>query len=417
MDHGPMTLATTLPMLWTRLSVSRRRMAQALFLNSMVSNIQFVSCAEGAGVMMLFTGTYVNVNGGILLEDSAGPVPAASFAIDGGEPHIYTAPDSYNATWTNFLYSSGALANGPHALNITLLGSGSPWVFAFFLYNGTEEATTTTAAVVARQATVVDTITVAATPSEAAAAPAPAAPRADVPVGPIVGGVVGGVALLVCSAMAFYFLYWKRRGHGRGQERPYSYQRTEKADLFDAGALSALSILCSCTVLTETSRAFLQRTSGPRCMCTTTSAQRRRARPPSRSRRRPRGPIRRLLSRSPRSRPGFTRPPPSRIHHLRRVSPLRIPPLPLDFPSRNRHLRRGSPSRSLHPPHGFLSHNRRPRRGRTRTQTPRSGWSRTCPYPSWRSPAPRRRSSSGTTRGSGRTRTRRAPPASTPRRP
>lgn len=217
-------------------------MAQALFLNSTVSNIQFVSCAEGAGVMMLFTGTYVNVNGGILLEDSAGPVPAASFAIDGGEPHIYTAPDSYNAAWANNLYSSHALSDGPHTLNITLLGSGSPWVFDVFLYNGTEEATTTTAAaVVARQATVVDTITVAATPSEAASVPAPAAPRADVPVGPLVGGIVGGVALLVCSVMAFYFLYWKRRGHGRGQERPYSYQRTEKADLFDAGVLSAFS--------------------------------------------------------------------------------------------------------------------------------------------------------------------------------
>lgn len=298
--YGPWTHDTVGDDAWdATLSIASEKGAGAVFEFYGEQHTVRIVLGGGESDLMRSTGTYVNVNGGILLKESAGPVPPASFAVDGGEPHTFTAPDSFNATWNNTLYGSDALADGSHTLNITLLGSGSPWLFDVFLYNGTEEATTTTTTAVAtKTAAVTEQLivvnTVVATPSASIATPPAAASRAAVPVGPIVGGIVGGVTLLVCAAMAFYFLYWKRRTRGR----PYYYERTEKADLFDTGAVFSLSPLpVRCIDL------FLQRTSSPPCTCTTTSARRRRARRPSHSLR---------------PRCGFIRRPPSHSLPLRR---------------------------------------------------------------------------------------------------
>ncbi|KAF7793427.1 hypothetical protein EIP86_004539 [Pleurotus ostreatoroseus] len=185
---------------------------------------------KGAGAVFTFQGTEVAVVGGILLDESAGAVPPASFVIDNGEPWTFTPPDSYNATWNNPLYDSSTLSDGPHTLNFTLLDSGSPWIVDLLLYNstGSQNATAT-----ANAGPVTLVKTVFATPSRGATAAAGsvAAETAAVPVGAVVGGVVGGVVLLVCSALAFYFMYWKRRKASGG--RPYHYHATDKADLFD----------------------------------------------------------------------------------------------------------------------------------------------------------------------------------------
>lgn len=37
----------------------------------------------------------------------------------------------------------------------------------------------------------------------------------NVPIGPIVGGIVGGIVVIVCSILAFYYLYWQKRHTGR----------------------------------------------------------------------------------------------------------------------------------------------------------------------------------------------------------
>lgn len=50
------------------------------------------------------------------------------------------------------------------------------------------------------------------------------------PVGTIVGGVIGGVALLIIAAVAIWFFCFRRR-HGQ----PYFYKSAEAGDLLSPG--------------------------------------------------------------------------------------------------------------------------------------------------------------------------------------
>ena len=50
------------------------------------------------------------------------------------------------------------------------------------------------------------------------------------PIGPIVGGVVGGIVLVVCSVLAFYYLYWNKRYTGLSPEGGFSLAGHEKGE-------------------------------------------------------------------------------------------------------------------------------------------------------------------------------------------
>lgn len=176
------------------------------------------------GIMTPFhdTGTSVAVTGGVIVFPG-GSFPAANFTLDGGTPDNIVFTKSYNNTIANNLYSSGTLSNGQHMLNMTVVKSDDDSTIAIDNIIYTPSLTSESSAAPSGQAPT----SVQSSPASATAATG----KSSAPVGPIVGGVVGGVALFVLAGLAFYFLYWTR---GR-RARPFFYADRAGNDFIDSG--------------------------------------------------------------------------------------------------------------------------------------------------------------------------------------
>lgn len=167
------------------------------------------------------------MQGPVLFTKEQGP-PVAGFILDGeGSPSLFSPPDSLNNTNTTF-FLSPLLADGDHTLNVTLLSDGVDFFVDAILYNMTKGATVTAtggSSNLNAQATITKTLILQPTGVSGATQNG-----SSVPVGPIVGGVVGGITLLVCSFLAIYFLYWKPTR----SKANYSYHATHLDDDWDS---------------------------------------------------------------------------------------------------------------------------------------------------------------------------------------
>lgn len=66
------------------------------------------------------------------------------------------------------------------------------------------------------------------------------------PIGPIVGGIVGGVVLVVCSALAFYYLYWNKRHTGLSPETGFSLAGHNKGECSPRLPSTPEALIVSC---------------------------------------------------------------------------------------------------------------------------------------------------------------------------
>ncbi|RPD55872.1 hypothetical protein L227DRAFT_656646 [Lentinus tigrinus ALCF2SS1-6] len=200
--------------------------AAALNLKGVYNDTLSSTTAAKATVKIDFIATQIAIIGATLAlpgaKSDAGPV--SSYVIDGSQnsAFLYQA-DVTNATDVTFFFS-GTLSEGEHTLEIEVLDvtPETPFLLDAIALRQPEGVTTTTAIWVS---------TVFATPSSATSTPTDisgsvAHSGSSLPIGAIVGGVVGGVALLVAAAIAFYFLYWRKRHYG--------YHGFSRDALFDA---------------------------------------------------------------------------------------------------------------------------------------------------------------------------------------
>ncbi|KAI0677340.1 hypothetical protein C8Q78DRAFT_84773 [Trametes maxima] len=167
----------------------------------------------GGTASLTFSGTAVVVYGIATTDFSVAP-PSATFKIDGSLQQTSTAPNNGSLSYSYPFFESGELSSGQHTLDIAVTHGTNeyPFILDYIVYLPESGATPTAS----QQAT-------------ATAPPGPTvftSPKAAVPVGAIVGGVVGGIAVLLGAAIAVYLLCFRHRG-GR---KPYFYATHANAD-------------------------------------------------------------------------------------------------------------------------------------------------------------------------------------------
>lgn len=175
------------------------------------SNVQRYPTVSGIAVYM---GTYYR--------DDNTP-PSMAFAIDGQPtPNVQQPNATANGTSTPYFALSGLSADS-HTISITMMGGdglASMWLDAILLQTTVDSEADTSAALTTSS---FPTSTVFVTQ----------AASSKVPIGPIVGGVVGGVAVLVVAIIAGVLLYRRKN------KQPYYYAEAAPDDLLSSGTRHA----------------------------------------------------------------------------------------------------------------------------------------------------------------------------------
>ncbi|KAI0639550.1 hypothetical protein C8Q77DRAFT_1081786 [Trametes polyzona] len=190
----------------------------------------------GDTVHIEFTASQIVVIGATVGPFGASPDagPVSGYTLDGAKNSVFLFQgDVANATSVVF-FNSGPLSFGKHTLDITVLRieDDIPYLLDEIFIQEPIQTSTSTAVWVS---------TVFVTPT---AAPSSITDQnisgststSSVPTGAIVGGAVGGAALLVIAALAFYFLYFRRRRHGVyayhsfGQAPPLDSEKDDPKD-------------------------------------------------------------------------------------------------------------------------------------------------------------------------------------------
>ncbi|PIL31818.1 hypothetical protein GSI_06522 [Ganoderma sinense ZZ0214-1] len=198
--------------------------SEGFLAHGVYNNTLSFTATAGSTVTIDFIASQIIVIGATIAPPNApkdsGPI--TSYVIDNSQnsAFLYQA-DVANATNVDF-FNSGPLTSGRHTLKITVLDidDNVPFLLDAVAVGQPQGATPTTAVWVT---TVFATGTSAPTSvldrGNSTTSNLSSDSKSSAPVGAIVGGVVGGVALLVGAALAFYFLYTRRRS-----TQDYAYQ-------------------------------------------------------------------------------------------------------------------------------------------------------------------------------------------------
>ena len=134
---------------------------------------------------------------------------SATYSIDGETPTNFLLKglpvNSTSTVYNQKFFETAQLSPTSHTLKVVYEGNNStPLTLDYLIIqNGTSSSTTTSLPTPTGN-------TVSATST----------PRGSIPIGPIVGGVIGGLALVVFAVLGFFFL--RRRQKHDGQEKVYT---------------------------------------------------------------------------------------------------------------------------------------------------------------------------------------------------
>ncbi|KAI0697525.1 hypothetical protein BC835DRAFT_1305144 [Cytidiella melzeri] len=167
----------------------------------------------GSKASFTFQGNHVAVNGPVLFFDAKNP-PVSTYSIDGQTPGVFVPSVEANNTFKTF-FVSPQLSDAQHTLDITLANDGVPFFLDSILFNATSLAQVTSAGL---QPTIITTIIVAPSTTTSPKGKDDASSAKSSLVAPVLGGIVGGVAILVAGLLVWYFLYFRRRS------RHYDYR-------------------------------------------------------------------------------------------------------------------------------------------------------------------------------------------------
>ncbi|KAI0758937.1 hypothetical protein C8Q74DRAFT_1221544 [Fomes fomentarius] len=196
-----------------------------------------------------FHGTRVTVVGVVIKYLGSGPLPAAQYAVDGDSQSISSVPNATRTLADVHFYTSDYFPLGDHVLtvNITTATSSAPYLFDYLAIDtlGPQEPISSSSSSSSSSSTSSTSSSSSLPPSSSSSSMAStttgdSAPTTQVPVvhvganskgpqpmGPIIGGVVGGVALLVLCGIAFWWVYKTNRSRGLSQ---YAYAKTGQYD-------------------------------------------------------------------------------------------------------------------------------------------------------------------------------------------
>ncbi len=170
-----------------------------------------------------FKGTALGVVGVATTSHTSGP-PAARFSIDGQVVQTTTAPNNGSDNYSFDYLDVDGLDSTSHVLEIDVLNATGdyPFYMDYILYLPVQGVSPTASQVI------ITTFLPAPTSSSSQEA---STGKSSVPVGPIVGGVVGGLAVIVAACIAIWFLCFRRR---RSTGQAYFYAAHAKpGDLLD----------------------------------------------------------------------------------------------------------------------------------------------------------------------------------------
>ena len=178
-------------------------------------------------------GTSITVVGAII-PYITGPLPAAEYAIDGQSPATLTLANTSRPLIGVTFYASPALANGTHVLtvNVTTATSNAPYLLDYLaVSNATHHGAASVSSSTSASSSGSSGVSSSATSSSAGASGSPSAAadrEADAkgagktPTGAVVGGVVGGLALVAALAAAAWW-FWRRRRRWTWRGEPLVY--------------------------------------------------------------------------------------------------------------------------------------------------------------------------------------------------
>ncbi|KAJ7490755.1 hypothetical protein FB451DRAFT_1513693 [Mycena latifolia] len=208
-------------------------------LNGNFKDTAHVSTAAGCSVSLTFEGSFVSINGPIAFGKS-GEGFNASVVIDGGSPSPITQQRPSNQPqliFNNQLFTTSNLAPGNHTIIITALDD-HPLVIDYFLF-GDLTNTSGTAATATSIPPTVSVIGTGIPDSQPKTSISSQSSRSlDLPA--IIGGAVGGLALIVLLILGL--LFWRQRARAtrpvadfRWVNRPVSVASsvTTLADAYD----------------------------------------------------------------------------------------------------------------------------------------------------------------------------------------
>ncbi|KAI0831300.1 hypothetical protein BC628DRAFT_1415820 [Trametes gibbosa] len=178
--------------------------------------------ASGASVVFKFNGSNISVFGSVV-DSQGGDPPASVFRVDEGSPTTFTATQTVGRSDDVLFFSSPPLPLGNHTLtiNITHASASAPFYLDYMQYSidvlqtGTS-STLSPSMVISATESSSGMSSLAATPGSSASATAGSTPKPHAPTGAIVGGVVGGFALIGFIIAA---LHWQHNRRPSGEYR------------------------------------------------------------------------------------------------------------------------------------------------------------------------------------------------------
>lgn len=159
---------------------------------------------------------------GSIVDSGSSSPPVSVYSVDGGSPTTFTAPQTTGRQDVVQFFGSSTMPLTNHTLtvNITNASPGAPYYLDYLQYNidvlplSSSVAPTTTASATSSSSPPADPTTASTAPD--ATTPVAAESKETAPTGAVVGGVVGGLAVLFILIGA---LYWRRNRRPSGEFR------------------------------------------------------------------------------------------------------------------------------------------------------------------------------------------------------
>ncbi|KAI0336522.1 hypothetical protein GY45DRAFT_1315911 [Cubamyces sp. BRFM 1775] len=188
-----------------------------------VYNSTLSACVtNGASVAFQFNGTSIAVYGSVAPADGADP-PVSVYSVDGGSPTSFSAPQVLHRADAVQFFTSDPLPLGTHTLtiNVTSASPIAPYYLDYLQYTTYAPPTLPSNGPSSHATSSTPTISLSLTGAILAASPSSTltpGSKHTAPTGAVVGGVVGGLAL-ICLLIAL--LHWRHSRHPP-DELPYA---------------------------------------------------------------------------------------------------------------------------------------------------------------------------------------------------
>ncbi|KAH9897649.1 hypothetical protein C8Q73DRAFT_365518 [Cubamyces lactineus] len=175
----------------------------------------FYTGEASTAMVASFTGTAVYVFNILpnTVPSNAPTLTNLSFSLDG----VYAGqfvhiPDSTSTVLYNVsIFAASDLANTAHVLTVSVQGENASHVLFDYLVYTTDEPEPQTSSTTPPTSAALPLVPSSSAPTSASPQPSPN--TSSTPIGAIVGGVIGGIALLLLAALLFLLCRSKRRRH------------------------------------------------------------------------------------------------------------------------------------------------------------------------------------------------------------